>query len=46
MKNAKGCNSLFDNYKLSDDFAYTYDYDKLCGEIKTTIALWIEEHGL
>lgn len=46
LKMQKVCNTLFDNYKLSDDFAYTYDFDKLCGEIKTTIALWIEEHGL
>lgn len=46
LKMQKVCNPLFENYKLSDDFAYTYDYDKLCEEIKNEIAHWIEEHGL
>lgn len=46
LKMLKFCNPLFDNYKLSDDFAYTYDYDKLCEEIKNAIAHWTEEHGL
>lgn len=35
---------LFDKYELSDDFAYTYDFDKLCMEITASILSWINEH--
>lgn len=40
------CEPVFSNYELSDDFAYTYEFDKLYTEITGTIALWIEENGL
>ena len=40
------CEAAFENYKLTDDFAYGYDFDLLYIELTGTIALWIEEHGL
>ncbi|PJJ67315.1 DUF1896 family protein [Chryseobacterium geocarposphaerae] len=46
MKMLKLCIPLFDKYDLSDDFAYTYDYDKLCMEITTLIITWVSESEL
>ncbi len=40
------CESVFTNYQLTDDFAYSYEFDLLYTEITGTIAIWIEEHGL
>ncbi|WP_412468698.1 DUF1896 domain-containing protein [Pedobacter sp. KLB.chiD] len=40
------CEAVFNNYELTDDFAYGYEYDALYTEITGTIALWIEENGL
>lgn len=40
------CAPVFANYDLTDDFAYTYDFDQLYTELTGAIALWIEEHGL
>lgn len=40
------CGPVFTNYELTDDFAYSYDFDLLYTEITGTIALWIEENGL
>lgn len=40
------CEPVFANYDLSDDFAFTPEYDLLYTELTGTIALWIEENGL
>lgn len=40
------CETVFSNYKLTDDFAYSYEFDLLYTEITGTIAIWIEENGL
>ncbi|QHC86634.1 hypothetical protein AS589_08115 [Empedobacter brevis] len=40
------CKPVFAKYKLTDDFAYTYEFDKLYSEITEAIAIWIEENGL
>lgn len=40
------CEPVFSNYELADDFAYTYDFDRLYTELTGTIAIWIEENGL
>ncbi|QQU05269.1 DUF1896 domain-containing protein [Myroides odoratus] len=40
------CAPVFDNYELTDDFAYGYEFDQLYTEITGTIAIWIEENGL
>ncbi|MBW7941138.1 MAG: DUF1896 domain-containing protein [Candidatus Kuenenia stuttgartiensis] len=40
------CEPVFSNYELTDDFAYTYDFDRLYIELTGTIAIWIEENGL
>ena len=40
------CDPVFTNYKLTDDFAYTTEFDLLYTELTGTIAIWIEEHGL
>lgn len=40
------CEASFENYKLTDDFAYSDEFDVLYTELTGTIALWIEEHGL
>ncbi len=37
---------VFSNYELNDDFAYTYEFDKLYTEVTGTIAIWIAENGL
>lgn len=40
------CEAVFENYKLTDDFAYGYEFDLLYTELTGTIAIWIEENGL
>lgn len=40
------CLPLFEQYELTDNFAYTTHYDLLYTEITGTIQIWIEEHGL
>lgn len=40
------CDPVFANYKLTDDFAYTTEFDLLYTELIGTIAIWIEENGL
>ncbi|MCL8537639.1 DUF1896 domain-containing protein [Chryseobacterium gallinarum] len=40
------CEKVFDAYELTDDFAYTHDYDRLYTELTGVIAIWIEENGL
>ncbi|MDM1072604.1 DUF1896 domain-containing protein [Empedobacter brevis] len=40
------CEPVFTNYQLTDDFAYTTDFDLLYTELTGTIAIWIEENGL
>ncbi|RKT01749.1 DUF1896 family protein [Chryseobacterium defluvii] len=46
LKMVKNLNCIFDNYDLTDDFIYTYDYDNLYIDIKEFIKRWIEENGL
>lgn len=40
------CEAVFENYKLTDDFAYGYEFDLLYTELTGIIAIWIEENGL
>ena len=40
------CEPVFAKYELTDDFAYSYEYDLLYTEITGTIAIWIAENGL
>lgn len=40
------CDPVFTNYKLTDDFAYSSEFDLLYTELTGTIAIWIEENGL
>lgn len=40
------CEAVFSSYELTDDFAYSYEFDKLYTQITGTIAIWIEENGL
>lgn len=40
------CVPVLSNYELTDDFAYTYEFDALYTEVTGTIAIWIEENGL
>lgn len=40
------CEPVFVNYKLTDDFAYTTEFNLLYTELTGTIAIWIEENGL
>ena len=40
------CEPVFTGYELTDDFAYTYEFDALYTEVTGTIAMWIEENGL
>jgi hypothetical protein len=40
------CEPVFANYKLTDDFAYTTEFDLLYTELTGTVASWIEENGL
>ncbi len=40
------CEPVFAGYELTDDFAYTTDFDLLYTELTGTIQIWIEDHGL
>lgn len=40
------CEPVFSHYELTDDFAFTYEYEALYTEVTGTIAIWIEENGL
>lgn len=40
------CERVFTHYELADDFAYSYEFDKLYTELTGAIALWIGENGL
>jgi len=40
------CQTVFESYELTDDFADTSAYELLYTELTGTIALWIEENGL
>lgn len=40
------CNSVFQNYELTDDLSSTVTYDLLYTELTGNIAIWIEENGL
>lgn len=40
------CAPVFTGYELTDDFAYSYEYDQLYTELTGTIVIWIEHHGL
>jgi len=40
------CEPVFAKYELTDDFAYSYEFDLIYTELTGTIAIWIEENGL
>jgi hypothetical protein len=40
------CEPMFALYELTDDFAYSYEFDKLYTELTGSIAIWITENGL
>ena len=40
------CEPVFGRYELTDDFAYSYEFDLLYTEITGIIAIWVEENGL
>lgn len=40
------CEPVFSGYELTDDFAYSHEFDLLYTEITGTIAIWIAENGL
>lgn len=40
------CEPVFAAYELTNDFAYTTDFDLLYTELTGTIQIWIEDHGL
>jgi len=40
------CEAVFSRYELTNDFAYTYEFDALYTEVTGIIAIWIEENGL
>jgi len=46
MKMFPVCEAVFSNYVLTDDFAYTTDFDLLYTELIGTVQIWIEDHGL
>jgi hypothetical protein len=46
LKMLPECEKVFAGYELTDDFAYTTDYDLLYTELTGTIQIWIEDHGL
>lgn len=37
---------VFSRYPLTDDFAYTSEYDQLYTELTGTVAIYLEEHGI
>lgn len=46
LKMLNRCESIFANYHLVDDFAYSFEFDSLYTELTGAIAIWIEKHGL
>ena len=40
------CETIFAKYALSDDFAYSPEFDLLYTELTGTISIYFEEHGL
>jgi hypothetical protein len=40
------CEDVFANYPLTDDFAYSPEYDLLYTELTGTIALYLESNGI
>jgi hypothetical protein len=46
MKLLSVCEPMLARYSLSDDFAYTPEYDLLYTELTGTIIIWLEEHEL
>lgn len=46
LKMLPECEKVFAGYDLTDDFAYTTDYDLLYTELTGFIQIWIEDHGL
>lgn len=46
MKMLSVCEPVFQRYALSDDFAYSSQYNVLYTELTGTIQIWIEENGL
>ena len=40
------CEPVFKGYVLTDDFAYSLEFDILYTELTGTITIWIEENGL
>jgi len=40
------CTPVFSLYELTDNFAYTHEFDLLYTEITGTISIWIQENGL
>lgn len=46
LKIFPACEPVFLGYELTDNFAYTYEFEQLYTEITGTISLWITEHGL
>lgn len=46
LKMFRVCAPVFCRYDLTDDFAYSYEFNMLYTEITGTIAIWIQENGL
>lgn len=46
LKMFRVCKPVFTQYELTDDFAYTTEFDLLYTEITGAIAIWIAENGL
>jgi glutathione peroxidase-family protein len=46
LKMFRVCQPVFTNYRLTDDFAYTAEFDLLYTELTGKIAIWIEDNGL
>src|SRR5699024_4088749 len=40
------CEPIFEKYELTDDFAYSIEFDLLYTELTGAMAIWIEENGL
>lgn len=40
------CGRVFGGYDLTDDFAATPEFDRLCEELTDTISIWLEENGI
>ncbi|MDX6187813.1 DUF1896 domain-containing protein [Flavobacterium sp. Fl-318] len=40
------CNLIFEQFRLTDDFAESYEFELLYTELTGTIQIWIEENGL